>query len=589
MQNVKIISGDALKDLQNENIIIVADENNREIGKLINDNGFVLLSNERGKENVQILPKPDKQVSGDVKVEVKEETAENGLSAHDYDEIERKLEEICNSENETDNSNHNKDSPRKISNHLTETEDSFSLEDLENGLDMKDSSSQDIDSETSSIRTGTKRKRKLKSESHQNRENGAKTSQPINKSDDIQFTGDVSDIINDLEAESSVECNLQQSNYVVADQDSQSNISSKPIIKNNVPVKFKKDVVNRPVQKKTNNVTNANNVMSSDKLNAKLSVQGEVIERLTSQLIMYKDMERKMNNLTQELENKNKEIEMLTCKLAAKKILIEKKPIKSDSTDLKDASEVDLRNRIDFLEDNNKKLMKTVTLEGQNRRKLECQVKSRDNQIKELNWKLEKASKFLDRAEKNANNYRKKMLSMQALIRRKKLLNEKTNNVFDEFLVSQSNQSFTDNTLQKALEIEKLCGFEGYQKLLNYEFPLPSLKELSKAYPEEIEYFELEEEENIDNREENMDNKEEESIDNKDEESMDNKEADNSMEEAAVDIKMENVEYLESEFLDDSDETITGTVQDIFNENSDSEDFNLNELKKHIMIELDSS
>ena len=572
LQNLKFISSDALKDLQNENIIIVSDENNREIGKIINDNGFLLVGNERGKENVQIVLKSDKPLPSEVKVEVKEEAAENNVSDPDYDEIERKLKEICD-ENETDSSNTNNNSPIKINNQIIETESIYSLDLESDSESRKENSNQETDSNSIIVRRRMKRKRKIRNESL-NEENATKTSQSLNKTEDeTQFTEDVTDIINDLETESSVDCSTQQSKYVTATvpvKNSLTNGTSKPIIKDDIQLKFDNKIVNRSTQK-MNNVTNTSNIKSSNKLLDKLNVQGEVIEKLTNQLIMYKDMDRKMRRLTQELENKNKEI--LIQKVSFKKLQIERETSRCDNFDLKNASETELKNRIEFLEGNNKKLMKTVTLETQNRKKLELQVKSRDNQIKELNWKLEKASKFLDRAEKNTNNYRKKMLNMQALIRRKKLLNKKSS-TFDELLVCQSDKKFTDNALKIALEIEKTCSIEGYQKLLDYEFPLPNLKELSKKYPEEVEYYEAEEEEVILGSRES---------DNANETSHNNNNNNNN------NIKMENVEYLDPEFLEEPDETVTGTVQDIFNECSDDEDLNLNELRKHIMIDMDDS
>ncbi|XP_011503356.1 PREDICTED: golgin IMH1-like [Ceratosolen solmsi marchali] len=567
LQNIKLVTGDALKDLQNENIIIVADENNREIGKIINENGFVLLDNERGKENVQIFPKVDKASTLGIKVEIKEEVSENGLSAHDYDEIERKLKEICNSEDETDISNNNKDSPKNVNNRPIETGNTFKSEDLKHVDDLKKTSNDKTETNVTSTRIGTKRKRKIKAKSP-NEEN-LKTSQHASGIDKTQFTEDVSDIINDLETESSIECISKQSKYIssiMTLNTDKTNNTCKPIIKNDIQLKFKNDIViNKPVSNKNINCENSNSFKHSNELTAKLNIQGEVIEKLTNQLILYKDMDRKIRALTQELQNKNNEIEMLNRKVAIKRSQLERKAPKNESIDLKDVNEIDLINKLDFLEDTNKKLMKTVTLEGQNRRKLECQIKSRDNQIKELNWKLEKASKFLDRAEKNSNNYRKKMLNMQALIRRKKLLNE-TTSIFDELLICQSNQNFSKNSLKIALEIEKICSTEGYQKLLNYKFPLPTLKELNRNYPDKTNYYKTNEEI-----------------------SLENGKTDTNIEIVSTDQKMENIEYLDPEFLNEPGETVIGTVQDIFNENSDNEDFNLNELKKHIMINFDST
>jgi hypothetical protein len=517
------------------------------------------------------LPKLDKTPSTEIKVEVKEEIPENGLSTHDYDEIERKLKEICNSENETDSSNNNnKDSPKKVNKQSNEIESTFSLNDLENPNNLKKNSNEKSNTNVSSVKIGTKRKRKTKVRSRIEKNDVIKTSQSSNKIDKTPFSEDVCGIINDLETESSIEYNSKQSKCITSTitlKNDQTNCACKPVIKNDIQLKFNNDIdIHKPVNNKNINLENSNNFKLSNELTSKLNIQGEVIQKLTSQLILYKDMDRKMRTLTQELQNKNNEIEVLTHKVAIKKSQLERKIPKCEIIDLKDINEVDLKNKVDFLEDNNKKLMKTVTLESQNRRKLECQIKSRDNQIKELNWKLEKASKFLDRAEKNAYNYRKKMLNMQALIRRKKLLNDKTS-IFDELLICQSNQNFSDNSLKIAMEIEKVCSTDGYQKLLNYEFPLPSLRELNRKYPNENNYY-----------------KSDEDI------IFGNGEADTNMNEiTTADLKMENIEYLDPEFLNEPGETVIGTVQDIFNENSDNEDLNLYELKKHIMINFDST
>lgn len=579
LQNVKIISGDALKDLQKENIIIVADENNREIGKIINNAGFFMLENERGKENVRILPKPDKSVSTEIKVEVKEETMDNGSNAPDYDEIERKMKEICD-ENEISSSNNNKSS-KKIDCQSTETETILNLDDF-NTEDSTENSCEEIEVDIEPENSRLKLKRKICESLNQDSTKSHEISNKLQKSKSIE---DITDIIHDLENESSEENKFKKSKMV----SSASNQSNKPIIKNDIQFKLKNRIINRPIQNTKIEVDKVNNLKCFDKsiiekLTEKINTQGEVIELLTHQVISYKDISRKMQGLVQELNNRKKKINYLTQKLNEKDSQAEAKTSKCENNDhLKDANQAELISKINFLEGTNKKHMKTITVETQNRRKLELQLKNRDNQIKELNWKLEKASKFLDRAEKNANNYKKKMLATQALIRRKKLSNEKSSIPFDEFLIGQMDKNFSEDIMKKALEIQKTCGVEGYQVLLKYDFPLPPLNELSKKYPTEINYLEPEEEVTI-----------------------------LSAEEAEIpvpvsNIKMENIEFLDqsnyqhrleqggeflvAEFLNDSNETVTGTVQDIFNESDDEDQLNLlNDLRKHnILIELDDS
>lgn len=584
LQNFKFVSSDALKDLRNENVIIVADGNNREIGKIINDTSIILLENDVGKENVQILPKSEKSNNASrVKIEVKEEVPENGLSNHDYDEIERKLEEMY-SGNETDSSNNVK-YDNKMNCQSIETASTFSFDDLENNDSMNENSNHEPEAEVTIIRAGTKRKRRNRTESLDD-DSTMKASQIANEIDDTQMSENISDIIQNLEIEKPAEfSNVQTKSITLLPvktvQNSQSNKSNKPIIKNDIQLEFRSEIINRPLQIKKNNTVNTSNLKTPNDLLAKLDIQGEVIEHLSNQLIMYNDMDRQMKSLKQELQNKNKQIELLNRRIATKKPPVERKSSKNDSLNLSDTSEAELKSRIDSLEDKNKKLMKTVTLDAQNRRKLECQVKSRDNQIKELNWKLDKASKFLDRAEKNANNYRKKMLSMQALVRRKKLSHEKTS-LFDEFLIGQTDQSYSENALRMALEIEKVCGQEGYRKLLEYEFPLPNLNDLHDSTNGSVQELDGDENVVLDNRDsENDDRISIADVKVEKKEILENIELNDGEKENSEDV--EYIEYLDLESLNETNETVGGTVwQDILNDNSEVGD--VDEIAKHIMI-----
>ncbi|XP_058802617.1 repetitive organellar protein-like [Phymastichus coffea] len=589
LQNIKIVSSDALKDLRNENIIIVSDESSREIGKIVSDNNFIFLRNDIGKENVHILPHSEKTTSASrIKVEVKEEVIENGLSNDDYDQIERKLEEICQSGNETDYSN-NAENTRKINSQSIESTSTFSLDDLENGVDStSDNSIQET--ELTITKTGTKRKTIKKIESLIDNSVIA-TSQITNEIDDTRLPENISNIIQDLESNKSAESSDVQTKSVSlltseTVQNTQIIKSNKPIIKNDIQLEFRSEILNRPLQIKQKNATSTINPTCSNELLNKLDIQGEVIERLTHQVIMYKDMDYKIKKLTQELQNKNKEIELLN-RRAASKYSLEKKSFKSDFLNLNNGNVMDFQNKIDFLEDKNKKLLKTVTLETQNRRKLECRVKNRDNKIKELNWKLEKASKFLDRAEKNAYNYRKKMLSMQALVRRKKLMHEK-NSLLDEFLIGQSDQNYSENARRMALEIEKACGQQGYLKLMEYEFPLPNLKDLHGSFNGNVN--ELGDEDIIaesKNSDKNNDMIYIENVKEEKNEIVENNETNENEKKDSED--MEYVEFIDLDLLNESHETVSGTVQDIFNENSDNEEMDLDELKKHIMINFNDN
>jgi hypothetical protein len=137
----------------------------------------------------------------------------------------------------------------------------------------------------------------------------------------------------------------------------------------------------------------------------------------------------------------------------------------------------DLSNRISYFLDMNKKLMRTITMECQQKRELEGQIKQKDNLIKELNWKLQKASKFFDRAVKNVNTCKRKMLNMQTVMRRRKLLDEKLSQ-FNEILIDNVKGGYSERAQTMALEIKKICGENGYNKLLSFGFPLPALSTL---------------------------------------------------------------------------------------------------------------
>lgn len=645
MQNIKFISNDALKNLQNENVIIVADEHNREIGKLVNDNRFVLMKKECGKENVKVSSNVEKLISpSDMKVEVKEEVEEFHVEA-DYDEIERKLHEICHSENDTSDNHLNENSmsqSNNCDNSLGETGESQMemharevVEEIEEkgeeeeGEKREEEEEEDTEEDTEErnnkgnfnhetgnelppMRAAMKRKRKTRNEmlksieksvvenrnspnsetvatnNRLQKDNGDPTkagSQAKETMFTIKVSGipeDVSDIIRDLDTETSMECDVEnvkmKNDYKL---DGNAFITSVITVKENSPTCsediFESDKLfewNKSINGDRNKAevlqshlpklkfkTECNSQGSSTgktearessrALTDKVNMQCEVIEKLTNQLIMYKDLDTKMNIMSRELQNKKKEIEFLHRKLNSKKTLINKKVwLKGNefferSRSHQEALFEDLKSTAENLDDTNKKLMKTITIETQNRRKLECQVRNRDNQIKELHWKLDKASKYLERAEKNANTYRKKMLTMQALIRRKKLLEGK-NSQFDEIFLGHCNKEFSESALQTSLEIEKACSINGYRKLLSFNFPLPTVQILCKRFPLE---FVMEDDGSC------------EAVDN-----------------------MDSTRFYAEEYLDFSD-TVTGTVQDIFDESSDSDDMCRTALQRHLNID----
>ncbi|XP_014207107.1 uncharacterized protein LOC106638466 [Copidosoma floridanum] len=606
LQNISILSSDAFKNLQNENIIIVADEHNREIGKIIKENAFFMLENARDKENVQTKSKPEK--SGVVKqeVEVKEEVQEYSSSQPvDFDAIEKNLQAICY---ESD-SNNSKDSFRKTSDKPMEAESSFSLEEWENASDsVKDNSNQDFDSdEPLSSRIGMKRKRKSKTISPDK-----VVAESPSKTTGVQMDKSVRDVINDLEMEDSEEYEEPLTKQALVTKSNQSSGASKIIIKNNVDLS-KNNLMLLPVNNKKNSVGNVKNVNSVNKFSeqqlvSKLEVQAEVIQTLTSQLIMYKDMESNVKTLTHELKLKDKEIKALQDKVASEKL---SEHTRFDS--YVEEAKSDLHVRLMDLERDVKSLTKSNNEEIKNRRLLESKVRRKENTIKELNWKLEKASKFLERSEKNTNNYKKRMYEMRMILKKQKLLNEK-NAVFDKLLTCHAVNEFTDEVLEAALDIKRLCSLKGYEKLLEYRFPLPALeildKKLSKdnenraivthnthvkSESESVEKFVEDNCESVEDvsktvLEDDDANVEPLNISSETNTSLksdlsENKPAEVITDEEDEDMKMEEeVEYLEPEFLKKPTDTVVQTVQDIFDDCSDGED--LIELKKHIMKEV---
>lgn len=304
----------------------------------------------------------------------------------------------------------------------------------------------------------------------------------------------------------------------------------------------------------------------------RIQIQEDVITKLTDQLIIYKELENNMRN-------KNNEHEMLTREIESSRIntrssntqssIINKKNLESKQRLIEDLS-----NRVNYFEEMNKKLMKTVTLESQQKRKLEGQIKQKDNRIKELNWKLEKASKYLERAEKNTNTYRRKMLNMQTIMRRRKLLDEKMSK-FNEMLIETSKQEFSEKVLSMATEIRKVCGRSGYDKLLSYGFPLPPLSVLRKGILNEdftdLNKSDIDEAQNSIN----INVKTEKTHDINNESEIDEKDTE------LLDSVSKVTEY-------ESAETVTGTVQDIFDENNDGDDFSTNELREHFILQLNA-
>ncbi|OAD60205.1 THAP domain-containing protein 2 [Eufriesea mexicana] len=300
----------------------------------------------------------------------------------------------------------------------------------------------------------------------------------------------------------------------------------------------------------------------------RIQIQENVIAKLTDQLIIYKELENSMRNKNNEREIQSKDVE--TSRINTRSSNTQSSILNKKNLESKQRLIEDLSNRVNYFEEMNKKLMKTVTLESQQKRKLEGQIKQKDNRIKELNWKLEKASKYLERAEKNTNTYRRKMLNMQTIMRRRKLLDEKMSK-FNEMLIDSSKQEFSEKVLSMAADIRKICGRSGYDKLLSYGFPLPPLPSLRKGILNE---------DITDPNKSDMDE-----VRNSTKISVKVEKAHDTNNESEIDEKDIEVgkptEY-------ESTETVTGTVQDIFDENNDGDDFSTNELREHFILQLNA-
>ncbi|KAK9296263.1 hypothetical protein QLX08_009685 [Tetragonisca angustula] len=335
---------------------------------------------------------------------------------------------------------------------------------------------------------------------------------------------------------------------------------------------------NSPLQNCTQGVPvtleNNSGCISSDyeDLLERIQIQEGVIAKLTDQIIIYKELENSMRSKATGHEIQIRDVEtsrINTRSSNTQSFILNKKNLESKQRLIEDLS-----NRVNYFEEMNKKLMKTVTLESQQKRKLEGQIKQKDNRIKELNWKLEKASKYLERAEKNTNTYRRKMLNMQTIMRRRKLLDEKMSK-FNEMLIDSSKQEFSEKALSMAIEIRKVCGRIGYDKLISYGFPLPPPQALKKGI--------LTEDFADSNRSDMYEVRNSTQINVKTEKAHD------TNNESEIDEK--DTELLESvgkatEY--ESTETVTGTVQDIFDENNDGDDFSTNELREHFILQLNA-
>ena len=228
---------------------------------------------------------------------------------------------------------------------------------------------------------------------------------------------------------------------------------------------------------------------SKDDLKLKLKKQQKIILKLTDHLSPCKDIETKLKLIKKEIEMKNREISTLKTKLQRKEIMDKKLLMHQGRSDRNftamQAIIKDLTNKVKTIEDVNRKLSRSISVENQNKKNLEHQVRSREKTIKELNWKVDKASKLLERAERNATTYKKRMNNMRSLMRRKHNIVEK-HTPFHILLSDHSKHEFSEESLQTAAEIQKECGNKGYEKLLYFSFPLPSSRTLRRRFQKEF-------------------------------------------------------------------------------------------------------
>lgn len=311
-----------------------------------------------------------------------------------------------------------------------------------------------------------------------------------------------------------------------------------------------------------------------EKLQQKVKLQETVIKQLTNQLILLKDLEKKLQNKDSVLKGKTKKIGKKMNELNESTDGIPSST-SYKQMDMRQRLIYDLSNRMSTLEETNKKLMKTITIECQQKRQLESQIKQKDKRIKELNWKLEKASKYLERAEKNTNTYKRKMLNMQTFMRRKKLLDGNTSR-FHEMMIDSMKEDYSERVLAMATEIQEICGTNGYKKLLNYGFPLPALSALQAPPSDNV----------LDSNKTNIIRRAS-SLKQSTNEERDTQSMENDVD-TDVDRHAENATSLCEEIMMDNTETVTGTVQDIFDESNDVDDFSTNELKEHFILQLNA-
>ncbi|XP_051164484.1 MATH and LRR domain-containing protein PFE0570w-like [Leptopilina boulardi] len=661
MNNVyQIISNNSLNNLQHENVLVISDESNNEIGQFVHSNDkYIIINNENEDTNNQIQPIEivTNQIPHNqrIKVEVKDEG--HATADEIYDEVESNMERIYEGINSDDESTSQKSSrlnkkleqievlqrrdfilngknvDNDVKSMLRNSRSDDSDEIIVNVDDIEDEDEDDIDIENTSTKgteelpnfeAALQRKKKAReetmksierfisdsvNESTENDVTEANSSKSTNGKFNIKFTEeieDISDIMRDLGEKPTEKCpieinyqkrpviRMERTLQKIIKTERMSNYDSEETITDQIitiPQKLQlktehsefmivadSDFINEQNENVDIQITNKQKKdtkrgikrkCTSDSeekldpsdpqytLKLKLQQQKNTIAKLTDHMSAYKDMENKMQEINDELKLKNREIVILSAKLNRKDNIDERSDRNFAALH---ALIKDLTQKVKTIEDVNRRLSRTISVENQSKKSLEYQIRGRDKLIKELNWKVDKASKLLERAERNANNYKRRVNNMRSLLKRKNfdLVHDKQSS-FDVLFADYVKHEFSEKSLEMACEIRKLCGSNGYEKLLGYNFPLPSLRTIKRRISRPLN--------------ENGGNK------------------------SNIDTNFFNAIGLNSSDLKniqavmktpENSVTVTGTVQDIFNEDDNIEDMSETEvmsemeLKEHL-------
>ncbi|XP_020284626.1 putative leucine-rich repeat-containing protein DDB_G0290503 isoform X2 [Pseudomyrmex gracilis] len=308
------------------------------------------------------------------------------------------------------------------------------------------------------------------------------------------------------------------------------------------------------------------------RLQQKVKIQEDVIKELTTQLIKYKDTEKDLRNKKYLLDVKLKKLRNMISAYdggtdSASSVTSDKKTVSLQKKVFEDLSFT-----ATYVEEANKRLRERLNVETEKKKQLESQVKQKDTKMKELNWKLEKASKYLERAEKNTHKYKRKMLNMQSFLKRKKLADQEISKLGIVMLDNRKGHR-SKESLEILMEFKKICGEKGYELLRIHGFPFPELSALKISSKDSLKSNEsgkkIPQEISLDIKNDNV------------------RHVTNNKLQSDVNVDLiQKTDHKEVKF---SPEIIMGTVQDIFEENNDIDDFSTDEIKEEFILQLDSN